>query len=73
MMEKKDPISGYVSYNSWNEFGEHILRLTDELEKGSENAKIKLKIIFMPTSDWDDSGGIEWFDPDEILKLLDQL
>ncbi|MHA2254140.1 MAG: hypothetical protein ACXAD7_27580 [Candidatus Kariarchaeaceae archaeon] len=73
MMEKEGSISVYASYNTWIEFGDHILKLTDDLEKGNKKAKSKLKMIFLPTSDWDDSGGIEGFDPDKILKLIDQL
>ncbi|MHA2249658.1 MAG: hypothetical protein ACXAD7_04810 [Candidatus Kariarchaeaceae archaeon] len=73
LLEKEGSISVYTSYNTWKEFGNHILKLTNDLEKGSKKAKSKLKVIFLPTSDWDDSGGIEGFDPDEILELIDQL
>lgn len=71
MIDKTEPISIHVQYNSWKQFGETILELVEEVEKGNEKALTKLKMIFLPTSDWNDSGGIKGFDPDLILKLLD--
>ncbi|MHA2092070.1 MAG: hypothetical protein ACW98K_14545 [Candidatus Kariarchaeaceae archaeon] len=72
MIEKTEIISIHVPYHSWKHFGETILDLAQQLEEGSENAKIELKMIFLPTSDWDDSGGIKGFDPDLILRLLNE-
>ncbi|MDH5403398.1 MAG: hypothetical protein OEZ01_09820 [Candidatus Heimdallarchaeota archaeon] len=73
MRETRSEISIYSKYDSWNGFADKLEELRNELLKNKKTAKVKLKFIFLPTSDWDDSGGISGFNPDEILELLDKI
>ena len=73
MIEKEEEISIFAHYDSWKDFGNRIIKLCKELEKNSLWAKKKLKMIFLPTSDWDESGGLNGYDPNEILALLDSI
>lgn len=71
MLSKKEAISPFVHYESWQEFGKHLQKQVEELKQGKKVALHELKMIFLPTSDWDDSGGIEGYNPDQILKLIE--
>ena len=72
MIAKKEPISIYSHYDSWQEFAKVILELSDQLKKENKKVIKKLKMIFLPTSDWDDSG-LDGYDPDQILSLINKL
>jgi hypothetical protein len=72
MLSRDGDISLYSSYRSYKEFADHLLKQMDLLKVNHSKALKEIKMIFLPTSDWDQANG----DPEianRICNLMEKI
>jgi hypothetical protein len=57
MAERKGRINVYSNYKSYADFAEHLLEQVKRLGEKDFSALNEIKLIFLPTGDWDDADG----------------